>query len=320
MTIDSTTEYEKFFEMFLLLNRPCIFTNFVTQNWNCRKEWVTSSGQPNYKFLKQAFGHITVPVANCDQEEYSAQPKEEMKFTDYIDYLVDYKNNSYPNHGRCLYLKDWHFRGDCPENKAYETPVYFKSDWLNEYWDVRGGTDHDDYRFVYIGPKGSWQVLTPFHADVFRSYSWSANICGRKKWIFFAPGEEEKLRDKFGNLIYDVTQPINHEKYNLASQIQSRYEIIQEAGEVIFVPSGWHHQVINLEDTISINHNWLNGCCIENCWNFIKSSLLDVEKQISDCLDMENWHQHCQMILKASSGIDFTEFYMFMSTIAHHRI
>lgn len=30
---------------------------------------------------------------------------------------------------------------------------------------------------------------TPFHADVFRSFSWSANICGRKKWIFYPPGE-----------------------------------------------------------------------------------------------------------------------------------
>ena len=29
---------------------------------------------------------------------------------------------------------------------------------------------------------------TGFHADVFRSYSWSANICGEKKWIIFPPG------------------------------------------------------------------------------------------------------------------------------------
>ncbi len=29
---------------------------------------------------------------------------------------------------------------------------------------------------------------------------------------------------------------------------------IQVAGEAIFVPSGWHHTVENLEDTLSINH------------------------------------------------------------------
>ena len=57
---------------------------------------------------------------------------------------------------------------------------------MNEFWDVRDDID-DDYRFVYMGPKGTW---TPFHADVFRSFSWSANICGRKRWIFFPPGEQ----------------------------------------------------------------------------------------------------------------------------------
>lgn len=42
-----------------------------------------------------------------------------------------------------------------PVYKAYETPVYFKSDWLNEFWDQRSDLA-DDYRFVYMGPKGSW--------------------------------------------------------------------------------------------------------------------------------------------------------------------
>lgn len=30
--------------------------------------------------------------------------------------------------------------------------------------------------------------------------------------------------------------------------------MMQESGEAIFVPSGWHHTVVNLEDTLSINH------------------------------------------------------------------
>lgn len=40
-----------------------------------------------------------------------------------------------------------------PEHHAYTTPIYFSSDWLNEYWDM---LDVDDYRFIYMGPKGSW--------------------------------------------------------------------------------------------------------------------------------------------------------------------
>ena len=89
---------------------------------------------------------------------------------------------------------------------------------------------------------------TPFHADVFRSFSWSANICGRKKWLLYPPGEEKHLKDKLGNLAYDVTSSELHDgkKYPDYEKACQPFEVVQEAGEVIFVPSGWHHQVFNL--------------------------------------------------------------------------
>ena len=71
---------------------------------------------------------------------------------------------------------------------AYSTPPYFCSDWLNEWWEEREDVEESsDYRFLYIGPRGSW---TPLHEDVFGSYSWSANIVGRKRWLFYRPGQE----------------------------------------------------------------------------------------------------------------------------------
>lgn len=83
---------------------------------------------------------------------------------------------------------------------------------------------------------------SPFHADIFRSFSWSVNICGRKKWFFFPPGQEEALRDGHGGLPYDVTSPgiLN------SCPCPLPLEVTQEAGEMVFVPSGWHHQVHNL--------------------------------------------------------------------------
>lgn len=89
---------------------------------------------------------------------------------------------------------------------------------------------------------------TPFHADVFRSYSWSANICGRKKWLLYPPGQEEFLRDTHGNLSYDVTSAELRDRglFPNSEEACQPLEIIQEAGEIIFVPSGWHHQVYNL--------------------------------------------------------------------------
>lgn len=95
---------------------------------------------------------------------------------------------------------------------------------------------------------------TPFHADVFRSYSWSANICGRKKWLLYPPGQEEFLRDAHGNLPYDVTSTElqDGDLHPHSKEACQPLEIIQEAGEIIFVPSGWHHQVYNLVKTVML--------------------------------------------------------------------
>ena len=46
---------------------------------------------------------------------------------------------------------------DIPQYEAYNVLDVFASDWLNEVWDEHSSTDRrDDYRFVYMGPKGTW--------------------------------------------------------------------------------------------------------------------------------------------------------------------
>ena len=49
------------------------------------------------------------------------------------------------------------------------------------------------------------------------------------------------------------------------------------------------------EDTISINHNWLNGCNIDLCWQHIVIGLHDVEQEIADCVGMDGWTEQCQV-------------------------
>lgn len=137
------------------------------------------------------------------------------------------------------------------------------------------------------------------------------NICGKKKWIFVPPGEEHKLKDKFGNLAYDVTESLDSVQH---------FEIIQKAGEAVFVPSNWHHQVWNLEDTISVNHNWINGCNVDTMWLSLSNHLIKVKDEIKDCKDMPDFEDHCQLMLKASFGMDFQEFYKFIAYIAKKRI
>lgn len=74
------------------------------------------------------------------------------------------------------------------------------------------------------------------------------------------------------------------------------------------------------EDTISINHNWINGCNILNVWKELERSLIAVMKEIEDCSNMDNWPAHCQVMLKASHGMDYTQFYDFLSFIIARRL
>lgn len=153
---------------------------------------------------------------------------------------------------------------------------------------------------------------TPLHEDVYCSYSWSVNVVGKKKWILFPPGEENKLKDQLGNLplVFEL------EKYENVKYC----EITQEAGDALFVPSGWHHQVMNEAQTISVNHNWINACNIEIVWKALEKSLVIVENQIEECRGTPEFPAECQLILKSHFGMDFELFVTFLCYIARKRL
>lgn len=60
---------------------------------------------------------------------------------------------------------------------------------------------HADFRFTYLGPSGTF---TPLHRDVYASYSWSANVVGRKVWWLFPPDTVPALQGTEGEVGFDV--------------------------------------------------------------------------------------------------------------------
>ncbi|KAJ1982288.1 hypothetical protein H4R34_001763 [Dimargaris verticillata] len=215
-----------------------------------------------------------------------------------------------------FYLKDWHMMQQFPAANAYHTPDLFSDDWINEFWDYRQDIA-DDYRFVYIGGHGTW---TPFHVDVFKSYSWSANICGIKRWMLYPPGQEGLFTDSLGNTVLNI-HDYDPNRYPDFLQAQC-IEVFQMPGQTLFVPSGWAHQVENIGDTISINHNWGNGYNLPILYEALHKELSLVEHAIRDCADMDGWDQHCQVLLHANHGMHFADFFQLiqlkaMRLIAH---
>ncbi|WVZ18359.1 hypothetical protein V8G54_005681 [Vigna mungo] len=318
--------YIEFVDRYMEKNKPVVLTGLM-DHWRAHTDWVILHSQPNFQFFSTHFGASKVQVADCDTREFTDQKREEMLVSDFIARCllqeeasaVQCNNETCSSNGASVsvpYLKDWHFVKEYPEYVAYETPRFFCDDWLNLYLDnFKIHIDSDtqqpneeiccsDYRFVYIGVKGSW---TPLHADVFRSYSWSSNVCGKKKWLFLDPSQNMK------NCVYNIFDEVSNSKFPGFSKA-IWLECTQDAGEIIFVPSGWYHQVHNLEDTISINHNWFNAYNLSWVWNLLVRDYNEAKDYIEDIKDIcDDFEGLCQRNLAANTGMNFYDFFTFMS-------
>jgi len=209
------------------------------------------------------------------------------------------------NNEPLYYLKDWHLALESDE-EFYIWPDEFKSDWLNEF---TINTGRSDYRFVYFGPAGS---VTGLHQDVLKSHSWSANICGEKLWHFWRPGKHPIGLEGKGYITDETV---------LAT---ADYIIEQKDGQTVFVPSGWFHQVKNIKETLSINHNWINRQSIKGSWEYLNEQLDIIEREFDDLkggMECEGeWLQITQKVLRAQTSLDFDDFCSFLSFIRHRRM
>lgn len=314
--VQQSVTYEEFYNRFMVQNKPCLIEEHVTRSWFSRSKWITESGHIDFDRLHALYGKDDVPVSDCSCRYFNSQKSEEMRFADFITYWKKVISTGYDyTQVPCLYLKDWHFFLEHPDPAVYHVPPFFESDWLNQHW-LKDSAIHEpinDYRFVYMGPKGS---STPLHKDVYSSYSWSANLCGEKEWILIAPEREALLRKKYSQpgreLPYDIRPLLSDPQF--VRDIDPIL-VMQSAGQIMFVPSDWIHQVRNTADTISINHNWFNACNVHFIWRGLLKGLRDVQSQIADLRESSSqWTIECQNLLRIHHGLNFQDFVEILQT------
>ena len=76
---------------------------------------------------------------------------------------------------------------------------------------------------------------------------------------FLSTGVEEMLKDIHGQLIFDLRSEelADTRKFpGAARALEQAVVLIQNPGEIVFVPSGWHHQVFNLVRILNFQKNF----------------------------------------------------------------
>lgn len=133
---------------------------------------------------------------------------------------------------------------------AYWAPSFFGPDLFSVL-----GEQRPDHRWLIVGPARSGST---FHKDPNATCAWNAVLTGRKYWIMFP--SSSSLPPPPGVYVSadqsEVTSPLSIAEWLLGFHAEARrtegcVEGICEEGELLYVPAGWYHLVINLEASIA---------------------------------------------------------------------
>lgn len=213
-----------------------------------------------------------------------------------------------------LYLFDRTFATKCPQLLAdFDTGLKESCGWWSrgnaeaghDLFSVLGERGRPDYQWLIIGPKRSGSC---FHIDPNCTHAWNAPIIGRKRWIFYPPGVTPPgvFPSPSGD---DVCMPISIGEWFLTfwnAHVERRadpdvsrrpLECTACPGDVLFVPHGWWHMVLNIGDeddgvgeaddrgvSVALTRNYVSASNLSDVLRFLDTRV----SQISGCRDRED--------------------------------
>lgn len=167
-----------------------------------------------------------------------------------------------------LYLFDCSSEAMATIRKEYNVPEIFQQDLFTVFEDSR-----PDHAWLIIGSKRSGST---FHKDPNYTSAWNAALSGRKLWVMFPPGvtppgvstdlEESEVTSPVG-----IAEWVLSGFYNDATGFKEAQIGITFPGECMYVPSGWWHTVINLDDSVALTQNFVPQAKLANTLHFLKN-------------------------------------------------
>ena len=234
------------------VNQPFMLTKTVKQ-WPIFRDWTKESLLEKYADVRFRAEAVDWPLKT------------------YVDYLNDSRDES------PLYLFDRAFAekmslkisSEPDESAAYWPPTCFGPDAFSVL-----GAQRPDHRWLIVGPARSGST---FHKDPNATSAWNAVITGSKYWIMFP--SSPSIPPPPGVFVSEdqseVTSPLSIAEWLLGFHAEARRtpgckEGICNAGEVLYVPSGWYHLVLNLQPSIAVTQNFVPRARVGAVLHFLR--------------------------------------------------
>ncbi|KAI8055617.1 hypothetical protein BDF22DRAFT_653375 [Syncephalis plumigaleata] len=219
-------------------------------------KWPAYRGAWSIDELVKKWGDVTFRVS---LEQSGPRPDRISRFHlsihDYVHYCRHQRDAS------PIYIFDAAFGERTPAMLSdYEIPMYFKQDYLA----VLNEPHRPPYRWFVMGPARSG---ASWHVDPSGTSAWNTLVSGRKRWALYPnhvipPGV--KVIDTHRSISQSPTSLAWYQDvYPTLAPEQRPLECIQEPGQTIFVPGGWWHMVLNLNETIAVTQNFADDHNLE---------------------------------------------------------
>jgi len=254
---------EEFVERFEKTRTPCVITDAM-EDWPCYRK--DSGRHWSVDSLTKRFRDIKFKVGS-DDDGYPVRLK--------MKHIQSYLNDP-------VHMKDdspmYAFDGsvfDKADTKSllddFSIPEWFAEDLFKHVGEKR----RPPYRWIVFGPPRSGSSV---HVDPLATSAWNALISGRKRWALYPPRSVDKPTIKprglgldgesitWFNKMYPRTTTEEWRKQGFPEPI----DVVQYPGEIMFVPDGWWHAVLNLDETMAVTQNFSTTSRFDAVWRITR--------------------------------------------------
>lgn len=251
----SLLSLQEFIDSYERPSLPCIIDGIPDQEeWLAVHKW----NSQNKDYFINHLGKCMFKVGESDSgKDVKVMLKDFLKYMSKNDDdspLKVFDGSFYNNEVASILLQD------------FKVPSYFQDDLFR----LVGERRRPPYRWFLIGPARSGTCM---HIDPLGTSAWNTLLQGRKRWVLMSPntpkhvakgvhlvrpGEDREAINYFVDIIPRIKETYGH--------MVNVIEFTQNPMETVFIPGGWWHAVLNLEDTIAVTQNFCSQVNFEYVW------------------------------------------------------